>query len=129
MKTIINCHCGNIKSKGHTQCRNCDIKQRIKLRKQRPIKDYILENSASRAKYNDIRRDARQTLLKNNSKKECHICDFSFFVEVCHIKPISSFPTTALMGEVNSLTNLVYLCPNHHKMLDKGALSLLKKEE
>jgi len=40
-------------------------------------------------------------------------------VEVCHVREISSFPETALMGEVNSLDNLKYLCPNHHKLLDK----------
>ncbi len=61
---------------------------------------------------------------RHGPKKECQICGFDVVVEVCHIKAIAGFPETALMGEVNSLDNLVYLCPNHHAMFDKQLIDI-----
>ncbi len=63
-------------------------------------------------------------LFVTNSKKKCKICGFDHYVEVCHIKPISKFSKEQMVSEVNNLNNLVYLCPNHHILLDKGLLSL-----
>jgi hypothetical protein len=44
----------------------------------------------------------------------CKLCGYSLIINVHHIKPVSSFPDTALISEINSLSNLVALCPNHH---------------
>lgn len=44
-------------------------------------------------------------------------------MEVCHTKAISSFPPETKIREVNRLDNLVYLCPNHHILLDRNKLS------
>jgi len=40
------------------------------------------------------------------------------------LKAIADFTSTQLVSEVNALTNLAYLCPNHHKELDRGMLPL-----
>lgn len=50
--------------------------------------------------------------------RSCMFCGYSKHVEVCHIKPIKDFPMTALISEVNSLDNLLLLCPNCHWEFD-----------
>ena len=50
--------------------------------------------------------------------QECEECGYSKHVEICHVKPISSFPVTALVSEINHNDNLKILCPNHHWELD-----------
>lgn len=47
---------------------------------------------------------------------KCKICNFDRYVEKCHIIP------KYLYGN-DDLDNLIYLCPNHHKLLDAGLLN------
>jgi len=70
-----------------------------------------------------IRVQARSLFRKSGKSKTC-FCNYSLFTEVCHIKPVSSFPPEALLTEINALFNLVSLCANHHKELDHGLLTL-----
>ncbi|NBQ71168.1 MAG: HNH endonuclease [Nitrosomonadaceae bacterium] len=56
--------------------------------------------------------------------KICKLCNFDAVVETCHIKPISSFSTDTKLAIVNSESNLVYLCPNHHALLDRQLVEL-----
>ena len=62
-------------------------------------------------------------LQESGREPKCAICGFSEYVEACHIKAISSFPLDTKVREVNSLDNLVYLCPNHHILFDRGKLN------
>lgn len=62
--------------------------------------------------------------LKQKHKNQCQICGFTFtanngnlYSEAAHIIPISS----GMVG-VDSPDNIWILCPNHHKMLDFGAI-------
>ena len=48
---------------------------------------------------------------------ECKICNFNRYVEKCHIIP------KYLYGGSDE-NNIVYLCPNHHKLLDNGLLNM-----
>lgn len=41
-----------------------------------------------------------------------------------YIKKISSFELKNKLEEINSLENLVYLCPNHHWELDNDILKI-----
>ena len=54
----------------------------------------------------------------------CAVCGYAHHVELCHIKPLSAFPPTATVGEVNARENVIQLCRNHHWELDNGLLSL-----
>ena len=67
-----------------------------------------------------LRAQARMLLQESGREPKCAICGFSEYVEACHIKAISSFPLDTKVREVNSLDNLVYLCPNHHILFDRG---------
>lgn len=115
-------NCGNKKYPQSRLCQKCNIDSIWKNAMESKIKDYFRDDSPSRSKYNDIRKWARKLMEFSGKKKECEICGFDIHVEVCHKIPIYSFPEDSLMKEVNSLDNLVYLCPNHHIMFDKGLI-------
>lgn len=117
------CSCGKEKDPNANICIECLTEQKFLASLERKKSD-VVSNGASRAKFNQIRKMARKILSKSNIEKKCKICSFDAHVEVCHIKSIASFDNNALMKEINSLENLVYLCPNHHTMLDKGLIKI-----
>jgi len=119
----LTCRCGTRKDRRAKQCHHCKIKQTLDIQLKRTLQDAALLGNA-RIKWAHVRKVARKVLVLSNRPAVCHMCSFSLALEVCHIRPISSFPVTATLGEVNSEDNLVYLCPNHHALLDRGLLSL-----
>ena len=56
--------------------------------------------------------------------KKCFLCDYDLHVDIAHIQPVSSFPLTATVGEVNATTNLVALDKRCHWEFDHGYLVL-----
>lgn len=71
-----------------------------------------------------IRSLARNSYKHSHKPQCCIICGYNKHFEVCHVKPISSFPDTATISEINDLDNLIALCPNHHWELDHHNLVL-----
>lgn len=65
---------------------------------------------------------ARDTYLRKYSEPICEICGYDFYGEVCHVVPVKEFNRDTLVAYINKINNLVYLCPNHHKELDKGKI-------
>jgi predicted restriction endonuclease len=117
------CSCGNQKYIISKVCETCMLKNKRDIILNKTIlqfeKEYYNNN-----RYFIIRKYARTFLKESGITKECKICKFNHHVEACHIKPISNFPKSALLSQVNSIDNLVYLCPNHHIMFDKGLIKL-----
>lgn len=70
-----------------------------------------------------IQKLARETFFENNKNPKCAICGYSNHVEVAHIKAVSEFEDTATVREINSMDNLIGLCPNHHWEYDHGILT------
>ena len=122
--------CGRIKGKDSALCKDCDYKKRKDEFRKTPIGEYI--GYDKKVKYltnrcGSIRRDARNILIENNVQCECAIChnhDFDLITEAHHIKPITEFPPETLISEVNNVNNLVWLCPNHHKLVHLGILKI-----
>ena len=56
--------------------------------------------------------------------RPCAICGYNKHVELCHIKPISSFSESTTIGEINAPSNNIQLCPNCHYEFDHGLISL-----
>ena len=71
-----------------------------------------------------IRKDATKTYFANNTEHKCAICGYDKHIEVAHIKAVSDFDDTATIREINSITNLIGLCPNHHWEYDNGFIIL-----
>lgn len=59
-----------------------------------------------------------RTWLRHLLKESCRHCGYSKHLELAHIKAISSFPDSATLGEVNSESNVIPLCPNCHWEFD-----------
>lgn len=71
-----------------------------------------------------IRRFSRTDYLNSGRPKCCEKCGYSKHFEVCHIKPLKTFPLTATIEEVNALSNLVALCPNCHWEFDNSHMGV-----
>ncbi len=71
-----------------------------------------------------IRDLARIVYNKSDRPKKCFVCEYDKHIEICHIKAISSHADSDTISKINSLNNLVALCPNHHWEFDNGHLSL-----
>ena len=103
------------------------MKTRFDYIKELTLEEYwnkkSLSNLHSSSKSVHIRALARNN-FKDLTKKPCANCGYDKHVELCHIKPISSYPETAKISEVNSEKNLIQLCPNCHWELDNGYIVL-----
>lgn len=123
----VKCQCGNFKMKSSILCKRCST-EGIRKKKREKIYESSIEeyykDYTTNTKHTSIRRLARVFMQETKTEKICKICGFSDYVELCHIKAIKDFDKKNTIGEVNSLDNLVYLCPNHHKLLDIGKLKL-----
>lgn len=114
--------CGRVLSHGSSLCMPCLRAERFEKVWVSPIGDHLIR-TASKVKYVTIRKWAKIYLDYLKVAKCCAVCGYDKIIEVCHLKPLSSFNENALMGEVNHKDNLKYLCPNHHAEFDKGLLS------
>lgn len=120
------CACGKAKSVYAERCAECENTLRREKVLSKTLAEVRTANKANRfSPFSGVRELARKILNDNNVEQRCAICGFSEYVEACHIKAIKDFPETATLAEVNDINNLVYLCPNHHILLDRGKLSVL----
>lgn len=71
-----------------------------------------------------IRKLAEAAFKESNPSPKCAICGYHHHVEVAHIKAVSQFEDSATIREINSIDNLIGLCPNHHWEYDNGILEL-----
>ena len=62
---------------------------------------------------------------KKLTKLPCYNCGYDKHVHLCHIKPVSQFPITATIKQVNSSSNVVQLCPNCHWEFDNGFINII----
>lgn len=109
------CECGNKKNKQASICKECQISSQTIYH---TIGDYIEKYRSkygNKSSYEIVRSRARQ---KTKHIKECQFCGYSKHVEVCHIKPISSFDKDTPIDTINDMSNLLILCPNCHWELD-----------
>lgn len=118
------CACGNKKYQKAISCHKCKVNRTMENALSKTLGACLIEGNA-RVKYSYVRELARKLVFKiHKYEKKCKICNFDLFVDVCHIKPLCEFEESVLVREVNALSNLAVLCPNHHKMLDRKLLKL-----
>lgn len=105
------------------RCKNCFTRGKTSDIEVRTIEEITSKTKGfSRHRYQKIRNYAKNKMKASGVSRKCKICGYSAYVEVCHVKPITSFPLGTKVSEVNSMKNLVYLCPNHHWELDNGII-------
>lgn len=118
--------CGELKFYTSKLCKKCSDKEKY-LVKERTLGSYIDGKQYLTSKCGEIRKDARKTIENSKVEKVCAYCknhEFDEILEVHHIKGILEFDSETTIKEINSLPNLIWLCPNHHKMLEKGLIKL-----
>lgn len=71
-----------------------------------------------------ICKHARKIFRKYGGDKKCIICQYSNHIDVAHINSVSSFEDNVKVEIINSIENLIPLCPNHHWEFDNGILSI-----
>lgn len=114
--------CNSLIPSGRVYCYNCyDKHEGSWMRKT--IEETRILNSHKMTLHTIIRQTARRYYFKHHDNV-CKSCGYDKHVEVCHIIPINLFDGSALLGTVNSLDNLIGLCPNCHWELDNGLLSI-----
>lgn len=129
--------CKGMKSKSAQRCHNCAFKGKLLIKgeglylTQNEVDNlslnvliYGYNGNNAPGRYSRIRWYAQRTINNSGLPKCCKVCGWDVLVEVCHIKAIKDFPKEATLAVVNSLDNLVYLCPNHHAMFDRGLIQL-----
>lgn len=87
-----------------------ELKRRRLERDRRPNDIYI-----------DVRNHSRHRT--KHMARACTVCGYDKVVHVAHIKGIASFDVDSTVREINDLSNLTFLCPNHHWEFDNLTLS------
>lgn len=85
-------------------CSDCKATNHIS---EKTIAEALYKEGAN--KYGRIRHHARNWIKSGSS---CFVCGYSVHVEVCHVKPISSFPLDTKVKDINAQSNIVLLCPS-----------------
>lgn len=129
LRTLICKTCKNKILSGFTYCDDCITSGKHvhggSYIGDRTIGEELLRVKSSRVSsnfYTNIRKHAKS--CTKDWKKECFNCKYQKHVEICHIKPISSFPEDTKISKVNEDKNLILLCPNCHWELDNNILKL-----
>jgi len=121
--------CPDCKKKKHrdaVKCSSCKTKDRVEALFMATLSSLTNLESPSRCIYNEVRKHAKDVMAVYGMKRACIICGYERVVDVCHKIPISSFQESALIGEVNGLKNICFMCKNHHSEFD---LRIMDKEE
>lgn len=120
--------CGKPKTSHSEICLECYRKKRGTIG-EKTLGYFISGQKYLTTKCSEIRRDARKVLENSNREKVCEYChnhEFDDILEVHHLKGILEFDENTLISEINNENNLVWLCPNHHSLLEKGLIKLEK---
>ena len=119
--------CGNKKTIGSEMCIKCRNQRKREAIKENTLGKYINGKHYLGHAVSDIRKDARRTIIESGKEKVCAYChnhDYDAILEVHHIKGILEFDEKAKVSEINDISNLEWLCPNHHRMLELGLIKL-----
>ena len=88
-------------------------------------KGELLNDRKNYQSYRSSIRKIAENIYKSSGKPYCCAkCGYSTHVEIAHIKAVSDFENSTTIAEINSIDNLIALCPNHHWEYDHGILKL-----
>lgn len=117
----------SIKDKILDRCSKLDIEIVIHNKPTllfRTKKDLFSDRKNWQSARSSIVRNAHNTYMASGKPKCCAICGYSNHIEIAHIKAVSEFEESSTIAEINSIDNLIALCPNHHWEYDNGIIKL-----
>ena len=100
-------------------CRSADIISKLTKSAKGELRG---KRSGYQSYRSEITKHARYVFRLSNVPRKCAICGYDKHIEIAHIKSVSSFPDSSLIGDINDIKNLQALCPNHHWEHDHKAL-------
>ena len=100
---------------GYRRCKTCH--EALRRLDQKTLLEATLRR-ADASRYTGVRSHARKVFADSGRPKQCAVCGYAKHVEICHIRDISTYPLDTWVAEINALSNLIALCPNHHWELD-----------
>lgn len=106
-------------------CKECLPFYKIEKYGEKTIREFR-EIPASKNRYQNVRNHAHRVAALYGIIKKCSFCDCNNHLDLCHIEDIGTFTDDTQLNIINSPTNLIYLCPNHHWDLDHGYLKIEK---
>ena len=118
--------CGERRTGKSPYCKSCLKEITYEASRSKTLGELKASHRYGNHKYTEVRTQAREFIKRLGVSRECEVngCGFDVYLEVCHIIPITSFPEDTPITKINSRENLLLLCPNHHKLLDKGLLDM-----
>lgn len=108
--------CNKTIKKSRMYCKECFKKE--KLIDPTIISYGSMVQKRSYQKHSVIRDLARRLYIKSGRPKYCAHCGYDKHYEVCHIKGINEHTDDSLLSDINSIDNLIALCPNCHWEFD-----------
>lgn len=115
--------CKVITSSSRTYCKTCF--QNNKNDYSKITLQELKQICGSRNSYSTtLRYNARKILANAGLLSKCFFCPYKTKVHAHHIRPVSTFPLTSALNEVNNLNNLIGVCPNCHTDIHEGVLLL-----
>ncbi len=93
------------------------------------LENFLCDSPYKCAKFNRVREISRRTYLNSEKENKCLICGYNKHIDICHIKPISSYSKDTVLSEINSLDNLVALCRNCHWEFDHNLMEEKNREK
>jgi len=117
-------NCGNGMFQGSKKCIQCYVNGRFGMSIIEQLTLGEVQKMATYQASARIRNHARRVYAANSPSSSCEVCPYDKHIEVCHVKPICSFPKDTLVSTINQRQNLVGLCRNCHWELDNGLLNL-----
>lgn len=118
--------CSGIIHTNRSYCETC--KEQIKGTTNAPKGkgwEYMLELTIGEVINRHGAKSNRYVAIRNLANRmhrkpglSCEKCPYDKHVEICHIKPIPSFPQETKLSVVNDKSNIMILCPNCHWEFD-----------
>jgi len=102
-------------------CENCNREFIVTNRRRRKRKYCSIKcsNIAKRRGRNKRNKTHAMLMINKRKSKSCYICNWSRFIETCHI-------VSASKGGTYEDVNILYLCPNHHRLFDNNLLDQIE---
>jgi len=121
------CKCGAKKDYRAETCKKCFTEKQRDGLENKTLKEFY-EMPSIKNKHPSWRSSHVRVMNRawnaNLIKLPCQVCGYSTHINLCHIKDIADFDTTATLGEINHPNNILVLCPNHHWEFDNDIIKL-----
>ncbi len=117
----------NFKSTRSGYCEECSRRKQFTSKRLYSMENTLgeLRSLYSISQYHaKIRGMSRSEYKLHLLPLECYHCGYTLHVDVCHVKAVKDFAPSSTLREVNSVSNLIALCRNHHWEFDNGHLLL-----